>query len=92
MRIVEPASKLQTIELIENYFRICYAERSVYRLFPKLLEHKTAIENAAYQTAKVHFEKSFALVLYDVTTLYLESHEPSDELRAREFSKDDKSK
>lgn len=92
MRIVEPASKLRTIELLENYFKISYAERSVYRLIPKLLEHKTAIEDAAYHTAKVHFGELFALVLYDVTTLYFESHEPNDELRARGFSKDDKSK
>ena len=92
MRIVEPASKLRTTELLANYFGISYAERSVYRLLPKLLDHKNAIENAAYQTAKAHFSESFALVLYDVTTLYFESHEPNDELRARGFSKDDKSK
>lgn len=92
MRIVEPASKLRTIELLANYFEINYAERSVYRLLPKLLEHKNAIEDAAYHTAKLHFGESFALVLYDVTTLYFESHEPNDELKARGFSKDDKSK
>jgi len=92
MRIIEPASKLRTIELLSKYFEISYAERSVYRLLPKLLEHKNSIEDAAYQTAKVHFEESFALVLYDVTTLYFESHEPNDELKARGFSKDDKSK
>ena len=57
MRIVEPASKLRTIELLANYFEISYAERSVYRLLPKLLEHKNAIEDAAYHTAKVHFER-----------------------------------
>ncbi len=92
MRIVEPASKLRTIELLKNYFKISYAERSVYRLLPKLLKHQHAIEDAAYQTAKEHFSESFTLVLYDVTTLYFESHEPDDELRARGFSKDDKSK
>lgn len=92
MRIVEPASKLRTIELLKNYFHISYAERTVYRLLPKLLEHKNAIEDAAYHTAKMNFEESFALVLYDVTTLYFESHEPNDELKARGFSKDDKSK
>jgi transposase len=92
MRIVEPASKLRTIELLANYFEIIYAERSVYRLLPKLLEHKNAIEDAAYHTAKLHFGESFALVLYDVTTLYFESHEPNDELKARGFSKDDKLK
>ncbi len=92
MRIVEPASKLRTIELLVNYFGISHAERSIYRLLPKLLEYKNAIENAAYQVAKEHFGESFALVLYDVTTLYFESHEPDDELRVRGFSKDDKSK
>lgn len=92
MRIVEPTSKLRTIELLENYFKISYAERSVYRLLPKLLDHKNAVEEAAFQTAKEHFGESFALVLYDVTTLYFESHEPDDELKARGFSKDDKSK
>jgi transposase len=92
MRIIEPASKLRTIDLLENYFKISYAERSVYRLLPELLKHKNAIEDAAYQVAKEHFGESFALVLYDVTTLYFESHEPDDELKARGFSKDDKSK
>lgn len=92
MRLIEPASKLRTITLLQRYFHVSYAERTVYRLLPKLIKQKEAIENAAYQTASVHFGESFALVLYDVTTLYFESHEPDDELRARGFSKDDKSK
>ena len=92
MRIIEPASKLQTIELLKRYFEVWYVKRTVYRLLPKLITHKDAIEKAAYQTACTHFGESFALVLYDVTTLYFESHEPDDELRARGFSKDNKSK
>jgi len=92
MRIIEPVSKLRTIELLKRYFNVLYAERTVYRLLPKLINHKEKIEIAAYQTACAHFGESFALVLYDVTTLYFESHEPDDELRARGFSKDDKSK
>jgi transposase len=83
---------LRTIELLHRYFDVSYALRTVYRLLPQLITHKEAIENAAYQTACTHFGESFALVLYDVTTLYFESHEPDDELRARGFSKDDKSK
>lgn len=92
MRIIEPASKLRTITLLQRYFNVSYAERTVYRLLPKLIKQKENIENAAYQTACTYFGESFALVLYDVTTLYFESHEPDDELRARGFSKDDKSK
>ena len=92
MRIIEPASKLRTIELLMRYFEISYAERTVYRLLPRLMAHKDDIEGAAYQTAKAHFGESFALVLYDVTTLYFESQKPDDELRSKGFSKDDKSK
>jgi hypothetical protein len=92
MRIIEPASKLRTISLLHRYFDVSHAERTVYRLLPRLVTHQEAIENAAYQTACTHFGESYALVLYDVTTLYFESHEPDDELRARGFSKDDKSK
>lgn len=92
MRIIEPASKLRTLELLNRYFGVSHAQRTVYRLLPKLAAHKEMIENAAYKTACHHFGESFALVLYDVTTLYFESHEPDDELRARGFSKDDKSK
>jgi transposase len=92
MRIIEPASKLRTIELLNRYFNVSYAERTIYRQLPELINHKDAIEKAAYQTACTHFGEQFALVLYDVTTLYFESHKPDDELRARGFSKDDKSK
>lgn len=91
MRIIEPASKLRTIELLMRYFEVSYAERTVYRLLPQLVAHKDVIEDAAYQTAKAHFGESFALVLYDVTTLYFESQEPDDDLRSRGFSKDNKS-
>lgn len=60
-------------------------------MLPKLIQQKEEIENAAYQTASKYFGDHL-LVLYDVTILYFESHEPDDELRARGFSKDDKSK
>jgi len=92
MRIIEPASKLRTLELLERYFGISYARRTLCRLLPKLIDHKNNIEEACYQTACSHFGEAFVLVLYDVTTLYFETHEPDDELRARGFSKDDKSK
>jgi transposase len=92
MRIIEPASKLRTIELLQRYFGISYSRRTVCRSLSQLLDQKIFIENAAYQTARTHFGEAFALILYDVTTLYFESHEPDDDLKARGFSKDDKSK
>lgn len=92
MRIIEPTSKSRTLELIERYFGLSYSRRNLCRLLPNLIDYKNKIEEASYQTACSHFDKAFAFVLYDVTTLYFESHEPDDDLRARGFSKDDKSK
>jgi transposase len=92
MRIIEPTSKLRTIDLLQRYFGVTHARRTVCRLLPQLLNQKEAIEEAAYQTACSHFGEAFVLILYDVTTLYFESHEPDDDLKARGFSKDDKSK
>lgn len=34
MRIIEPTSKLRTIELLKQYFDVTYAERTVYRKRP----------------------------------------------------------
>lgn len=91
MRIIEPASKLRTLELLERYFNVFYAKRTVYRRLPKLVDYKDLIEATAVKTAR-QFSNTFALLLYDVTTLYFETHKPDDDLQARGFSKDDKSK
>ena len=89
MRIVEPASKLRTIQLLEQYFNVGYAERTVYRQLPKLIEHQEAIESAAIETARQDLQETFSLVLYDVTTLYFESFKEHDFQRPG-FSKDNK--
>lgn len=90
MRIIEPCSKLRSIELIKQYFQISYSQY-IYERLPRLLNQKNAIELAAIETAK-SFNPIFSLLLYDVTTLYFETQKPNDELQARGFSKDDKSK
>jgi hypothetical protein len=89
MRIIEPTSKLRTVQLLEQHFNVRYAERSVYRLLPKLLDHQEAIEKAAILTARDDLGESFSLVLYDVTTLYFESFKEYDFQRPG-FSKDNK--
>ena len=89
MRIIEPASKLQTIELLNQYFEVPYAERTVYRLLPKLITHQSAIETAAIDLARRDLKDSFSLVLYDVTTLYFESFKEYD-FQKPGFSKDNK--
>lgn len=90
MRIIEPCSKLRSLELIKQHFHVSYSEY-VYECLPRLLNKRDAIESAAIETAK-SFNHTFSLLLYDVTTLYFETHKPDDDLQARGFSKDDKSK
>lgn len=90
MRIIEPCSKLRSIDLMNRYFHVSYSQY-VYEHLPKLLDKRELIEAAAIKTAR-SFNAAFALLLYDVTTLYFETHKQDDELQARGFSKDDKSK
>ena len=89
MRIINPTSKLQTIQLLEQHFGIKYAERTVYRLLPKLIEYQNAIELAAIELVRHDLKEPFSLVLYDVTTLYFESFKEYD-LQRPGFSKDNK--
>jgi transposase len=89
MRLIEPASKLRSIELLQHYFDIKYSQR-IYRNIPKLIKYKTGIEQCAYNIAQKKFNEPFYFVLYDVTTLYFESFK-ADEFKNLGFSKDNKS-
>ena len=89
IRLIEPASKLRSLELLSRYFEIKYSQR-IYRTIPKLTSWKAEIEQQAYGVAKQLFKEQFYYVLYDVTTLYFESFKP-DELKKQGFSKDNKS-
>jgi transposase len=89
MRLIEPASKLRSVELLSRYFEIKYSQR-IYRTIPKLISWKAEIEQQAYRVARQKFKEQFYYVLYDVTTLYFESFKP-DELKIQGFSKDNKS-
>jgi hypothetical protein len=89
MRLIEPASKRRTIELLSHYFGISYSQR-IYRNIPKLIKQKPSVESCAYTIVVEQFKEPFYFVLYDVTTLYFETFQ-SDELRIPGFSKDNKS-
>ncbi len=89
MRLIEPASKWRSVELLSRYFGIKYSQR-IYRTIPKLIIHKADIEQQAYSVAEEKFKEQFYYVLYDVTTLYFESFK-ADELKIEGFSKDNKS-
>lgn len=90
MRIMEPASKLRSIELIEQYFGIKYRRQTYYESAKDWLLLKTKVESIAVAFAKKCYGFSYDILFYDVTTLYFESFD-EDELRKNGFSKDNKS-
>jgi transposase len=90
IRIFEPASKLRSLELMEQFFGIVHSRKTYYKIAPKCLELKQTIEQNIVDFAKAHYAFNYQLVFYDVTTLYFETFE-EDELRKNGFSKDNKS-
>jgi len=89
VRLIEPTSKLKSVEFLARHFGINYSLTKVYREIPKLAVHQNIAEKIAVQYAVTHYEFSFALVFYDVSTLYFESFTESD-LQKCGFSKDHK--
>jgi hypothetical protein len=89
LRMLEPASKLRSIELLEEYFGIKHRRQNYYKCAPGWLCLKSKAESIALAFAKKHYAFNFDLLFYDVTTLYFESFE-EDELRKNGFSKDNK--
>lgn len=88
MRLLEPASKIRSIALLSQYFDVSYSQR-FYRTVPKLIQHKSVIEQCAYKVATEQFKETLYAVFYDVTTLYFETFQ-ADEIRLPGFSKDNK--
>jgi hypothetical protein len=90
IRIFEPASKLRSIELMENYFGIRHRRQRFYESARKWLDLKESIEKQTLGFAGKQYCFDFSLLFYDVTTLYFETF-TEDELRKNGFSKDNKS-
>lgn len=91
IRVVEPASKLRSIELMDTYFGIRHRRQRYYESAPQWLSLKDIVEKQTLHFAKQEYGFDFSLLFYDVTTLYFETFE-SDELRKTGFSKDNKSR
>lgn len=90
IRLLEPASKLRSIELLENYFGIKHQRKKFYKAAPHWLQLKEDVESKVIDFAIKHYGFNYDLLFYDVTTLYFETFE-EDELRKQGFSKDNKS-
>ena len=89
IRIIEPASKVRSLELLETYFNIKHRRQTLYDTLPKLLKLKNKIEELTINFAVKEFDFDFAIVFYDVTTLYFETFK-ADDFRKTGFSKDNK--
>lgn len=90
MRIFEPASKLRSLELMEQFFGVKHSRKSYYKIAPQCIQLKETVEQKVVSFAKEQYWFNFDIVFYDVTTLYFETFE-EDELRKNGFSKDNKS-
>lgn len=89
MRIVQPVSKLESLEYLSEMFGIKYRKSSLYQaimLFPNL---KTIVEKHTVSFVREHYHFDFSIVFYDVTTLYFESFK-EDAFKRTGFSKDNK--
>jgi transposase len=89
-RIIQPGSKLQSLEFLEKFMGVKHQRRNLTRQLPRFADLQNQAEAKVLAIAKKEFNFDFSLVFYDVTTLYFESFE-DDELRKPGFSKDNKS-
>jgi transposase len=89
IRVVQPASKLESLELLSALFGQSYRRADLYRDLPSFVAQKETIERHLGNLARTQFHFDFTFVFYDVTTLFFESSR-EDELRRNGFSKDNK--
>lgn len=90
IRMFEPASKLRSLELLEQFFGVHHNRKTYYKIAPECIILKQMVEEKVVSFAKSHYSFDFDILFYDVTTLYFETFE-EDELRKNGFSKDNKS-
>jgi transposase len=91
-RVYQPASKLETSDILSDLFGRKYAIKTVYRHLKKGLEKgiKESFQKSLIRFVKKDLGDTLKLVFYDVTTLYFESIVKT-ELKEFGFSKDHKS-
>jgi transposase len=86
-RLVNPGSKLKTIDYLFRYQGINISKDAVYRFLDKLQKtYKEEVQQIAFShTLKVH-HGNIGIVFYDMTTLHFEASD-EDDLRKTGFSK-----
>jgi len=91
MRIIQPVSKLESLEYLSEMFGITYKRGNLYEIITSFSALKNIVERKAVMFAKQNLHFDFSIVFYDVTTLYFESFkEDREEFTKPGFSKDNK--
>ncbi len=91
IRIIQPASKLESLELLSELFGITHKRADFYRNIPSIVSLKETVEAKTITFAQKQFAFDFSIVFYDVTTVYFESFkEDVESFRKPGFSQDNK--
>ena len=91
MRIIQPVSKLESLEYLSEMFGIVYKRGKLYQAIASFSALKNTVEKKTVVFAKQNLSFDFSIVFYDVTTLYFESFKEDDgNIRKPGFSKDNK--
>jgi transposase len=86
-RLVIPASKLKSWQILDAKFSKKYDLNRIYRLLDKLHTRIDYIKKHTFEKTKSLMPEKVDIVFFDVTTLYFESVN-TDEIREFGFSKD----
>lgn len=87
IRLIKPTSKLESIQLLEEYFGIKYSKSTIGRVIINFNKDEVIRSLVEYARQKLDFD--FRIVFYDVTTLFFES-KTDESLRKPGYSKDGK--
>lgn len=93
MRIIQPASKLESLKLLSEYFGIEHKRTELYRNIETIISMKEIVEKKVLYFVKKYFTFDFSIIFYDVTTLYFETFQQDEYtkeekgLRKKGFSK-----
>jgi len=79
MRIIQPASKVESLNLLFELFGVKHSRSDFYRSLEKITALKETVEKITIEFAKKQFAFDFAIVFYDVTTLYYESFKEDED-------------
>lgn len=91
IRILQPASKLESLELLSEFFGITHTRADFYRAIAVFVSLKEKVQKLVIAFAQKQFAFDFSIVFYDVTTLYFETFKEDEQgFRKPGFSKDNK--